>query len=64
MLSILPSLGAAGWLGFEVQPPLITAPIIILTISLTHAIHMLSIGLTNMTEGMTKNDAIIEKKDL
>ena len=60
MLSILPSLGAAGWLGFEVQPPLITAPIIILTISLTHAIHMLSIGLTNMTEGMTKNDAIIE----
>ena len=60
ILSILPSLGAAGWLGFEVQPPLITAPIIILTISLTHAIHMLSIGLTNMTEGMTKNDAIIE----
>ena len=31
LLSILPSLGAAGWLGFEVQPPLITAPIIILT---------------------------------
>ena len=29
LLSILPSLGAAGWLGFEVQPPLITAPIII-----------------------------------
>ena len=43
LLSILPSLGAAGWLGFEVQPPLITAPIIILTISLTHAIHMLSL---------------------
>ena len=60
LLSILPSLGAAGWLGFEVQPPLITAPIIILTISLTHAIHMLSIALTNMTEGMTKNEAIIE----
>ena len=60
LLSILPSLGAAGWLGFEVQPPLITAPIIILTISLTHAIHMLSIALTNMAEGMTKNDAIIE----
>ena len=60
ILSILPSLGSAGWLGFEAQPPLIAAPIIILTISLAHAIHMLSIALTNMNEGMSKNDAIID----
>tara|TARA_Y100000741_G_scaffold144436_1_gene109033 strand:+ start:3777 stop:6068 length:2292 start_codon:yes stop_codon:yes gene_type:complete len=59
-LSILPSLGSAGWLGFEAQPPLLIAPIIILTIALAHAIHILSIALTNMNEGMNKEDAIIE----
>ena len=59
-LSILPSMGSAGWLGFEAQPPLLIAPIIILTIALAHAIHILSIALTNMNEGMNKEEAIIE----
>ena len=59
-LSILPSIGTVGWLGFEVQPPLIMAPIIILTIALAHSIHILSIALTNMSEGMNKEQAMIE----
>ena len=59
-LSILPSMGTVGWLGFEAQPPLIMAPIIILTIALAHCIHILSIALTNMSEGMNKETAIIE----
>ena len=59
-LSILPSMGTVGWLGFEVQPPLIMAPIIILTIALAHSIHILSIALTNMSEGMNKEQAMIE----
>ena len=59
-LSILPSMGTVGWLGFEVQPPLIMAPIIILTIALAHCIHILSIALTNMSEGMDKEHAMIE----
>ena len=59
-LSILPSMGAAGWLEYQVLPPLIIAPIIILTIALAHAIHILSIALANMNEGMQKDKAIIE----
>jgi len=59
-LSILPSIGTVGWLGFEVQPPLIMAPIIILTIALAHSIHILSIALTNMSEGMNKEQAMVE----
>ena len=59
-LSILPSMGMAGWLGFEAQPPLIIAPILILTIALAHAIHILSIALTNMNEGMDKKKSIVE----
>ena len=59
-LSILPSMGTVGWLGFEAQPPLIMAPIIILTIALAHCIHILSIALTNMSEGMNKETAMIE----
>ena len=59
-LSILPSMGIAGWLGFEAQPPLIIAPILILTIALAHAIHILSIALTNLNEGKNKKEAITE----
>ena len=57
--SIFPAMGTVGWMGFEAQPPLIIAPIIILTIALAHAIHILSIALTNLTEGMKKDDAIV-----
>ena len=53
-------MGSAGWLGYQVLPPLIIAPIIILTIALAHAIHILSIALSNMNEGMQKDKAIIE----
>ncbi len=59
-LSILPSMGMAGWLGFEAQPPLIIAPILILTIALAHAVHILSIALTNLNEGKSKKEAITE----
>ena len=58
-LSILPSLGTVGWMGYEAQPPLIIAPIIILTIALAHSIHILSIALTNISEGMSKEKSII-----
>ena len=58
-LSILPTMGTVGWMGFEAQPPLIIAPIIILTIALAHSIHILSIALTNVNEGMKKDDAIV-----
>ncbi len=60
IFSILPSMGSAGYLGFEVSPPLIIAPIVILTIALAHSIHILSIAMTNMSEGMNKKEAIIE----
>ncbi len=59
-LSILPSMGMAGWLGFEAQPPLIIAPILILTIALAHAVHILSIALTNLNEGKNKVESITE----
>lgn len=60
LLSILPAMGSAGWLGFDVNPPLIIAPIIILTIALAHSIHIISIAMTNMSEGMSRNEAIVE----
>ena len=60
ILSILPSMGSAGWFGFDVNPPLIIAPIIILTIALAHSIHIISIAMTNMSEGMSRNQAVVE----
>ena len=53
-------MGSAGWFGFDVNPPLIIAPIIILTIALAHSIHIISIAMTNMSEGMDRNQAIVE----
>ena len=63
-LSILPAMGTVGWMGFEAQPPLIIAPIIILTIALAHSIHILSIALPNINEGMKKDDAIVSSVKL
>ena len=42
LVSILVSLGLAGWLGIKLSPPSISAPIILLTIVVASAIHIVS----------------------
>ncbi|MDH5767077.1 MAG: MMPL family transporter, partial [Gammaproteobacteria bacterium] len=58
--SILSGMGLAGWLGIKLTPPSASAPIIILTIAIAGAVHLLVTMLQEIHKGMNKHDAIIE----
>lgn len=42
ILSVLSAMGFAGWVGIEITPPVIAAPIMILTLSISNSIHILT----------------------
>lgn len=58
--SILSGMGLAGWLGIKLTPPSASAPIIILTIAIAGAVHLLVTMLQESHKGMNKHDAIVE----
>ncbi len=60
LFSIVAAMGTAGWLGFKLTPPSATSPIIILTISIAGAVHLLVTMLQEIHKGMSKHDAIVE----
>lgn len=57
-LTVLTAMGAAGHMGILLTPISITAPTIILTLAIADSVHVLVTMLTNMREGMQKNDAL------
>lgn len=58
-LSTLVGVGVGGWLGVELTPISLSAPIIILTIAVADAIHLISGIRTKMRDGLTKREAIV-----
>ena len=60
MFSIMAGMGLAGHLGIKLTPPSASAPIIILTIAIAGAVHLLVTMLQEIHKGMSKHDAIIE----
>lgn len=60
LFSIITAMGTAGWLGFKLTPPSASAPIIILTIAIAGAVHLLVTMLQEIHKGMSKHDAIVE----
>ena len=58
--SILIAMGAAGWMRFPMTPPMAVAPIIIMTLSVAHCVHLLLPTLKFMREGKNKNAALLE----
>ncbi|MCW8854397.1 MAG: MMPL family transporter [Gammaproteobacteria bacterium] len=60
LFSIVSGMGIAGWLGIKLTPPSASAPIIILTIAIAGAVHLLVTMLQEIHKGMTKHDAIVE----
>ncbi|HEY9052908.1 MAG TPA: MMPL family transporter [Gammaproteobacteria bacterium] len=60
LFSIAAAMGTAGWLGFQLTPPSASAPIIILTIAIAGAVHLLVTMLQEIHKGMNKHDAIVE----
>lgn len=58
--SILTAMGAAGWMRFPMTPPMAVVPIIIMTLSVAHCVHLLLPTLKFMREGTDKNTAMLE----
>jgi len=58
--SIVIGMGAGGHFGIKLTPPSASAPIIILTIAIAGAVHLLVTMLQEIHKGMSKHDAIVE----
>lgn len=60
MLSIMSTMGFAGWLGVQLTPVSAGAPTIVMTIVVANAVHILITMIHNMTAGMLKREALSE----
>ena len=60
MFSIMIAMGLAGWIGIKLSPPAMSAPIMILTMAIADAVHLLVTMRHELAIGMNKNDAMVE----
>jgi predicted RND superfamily exporter protein len=60
IMSILTAMGLAGWSGILLSPPVMSAPIMILTMAIADAVHLLVTMRHELAIGMNKNDAMVE----
>ena len=60
VFSILVAMGAAGWLGIGLSPPVMSAPVIVLTLSVADCVHILTNWMQGMRRGLDKNTAMVE----
>ncbi len=60
ILSIVTAMGLAGWSGILLSPPVMSAPIMILTMAIADAVHLLVTMRHELAIGLSKNKAIIE----
>ncbi len=60
ILSIMTAMGLAGWSGILLSPPVISAPIMILTMAIADAVHLLVTMRHELAIGLDKDKAIIE----
>ena len=54
------SIGSAGWLGYALNTTNLSTPLIVLTIAVCDAVHLLSIYLRNLSLGMSREEAMSE----
>ncbi|MEH6456278.1 MAG: efflux RND transporter permease subunit [Cocleimonas sp.] len=60
VFSVATAFGLAGWIGIELSSPVMSAPIIILTLAVADCVHILSTWLTEMRNGSDKKSAMQE----
>lgn len=60
LFSVATAFGLAGWLGIELSSPVMSAPIIILTLAVADCVHILSTWLTEIRNGSDKKAAMRE----
>ncbi len=60
IMSIMTAMGLAGWSGILLSPPVMSAPIMILTMAIADAVHLLVTMRHELAIGKNKDDAMIE----
>ena len=60
IFSIISAMGLAGWVGIELSPPVMSAPVIILTLAVADCVHILSTWMHQMHLGADKKAAMVE----
>ncbi len=60
LFSVMTAFGLAGWLGIELSSPVMSAPIIILTLAVADCVHILSTWLAEIRNGSDKHSAMKE----
>ncbi len=60
ILSVMATMGVAGWLGVQLTPVSAGAPTIVMTIVVANAVHILITMIHNMRGGMIKREALSE----
>ena len=60
VLTVVATLGVAGWLGVVLNAGTSGAPIIILTLAIAHSVHVMVTCEQQLREGFSKHDAIVE----
>ncbi len=60
IMSIMAAMGLAGWSGILLSPPVMSAPIMILTMSIADSVHLLASMRHEMSRNLDKDSAMIE----
>jgi predicted RND superfamily exporter protein len=60
VFSIAVAMGTAGWLGIGLSPPVMSAPVIVLTLSVADCVHILTNWMQGLRGGLDKKAAMIE----
>ena len=60
IFSIVTAMGLAGWMGIRLSPPVMSAPIMVLTMAIADAVHLLVTMKHEMHLGRNKVEAMVE----
>ena len=60
VFSIAVAMGTAGWLGIGLSPPVMSAPVIVLTLSVADCVHILTNWMQGMRGGRDSKSAMVE----
>ncbi|AWB66540.1 RND transporter [Saccharobesus litoralis] len=64
LLSIIATLGGAGWAGFYMSTPTVNVPVLVMTLAVADCVHIIASMNYNLRQGMKKIDAITQSLEI
>lgn len=60
VVSVIVAMGVTGWIGWQLSPPAVSAPTIILTIAVANCVHLLVAYRASLSRGVPRQAAMVE----